>query len=153
MNAPTTSPMVSHSKLLTAPVDVSRVKKEQGVKDLIKRLLNQHGWFTWMPGANGFGTQGVLDHLAFKEGVFLVVEAKFGTNKPSTLQKAFACQILANDGFAFCVNERNIDHFANWLESFEVAKLAQMAKEEIPAVHGSRMLNAISALTDAFAGG
>lgn len=135
---------------LIAPLDVSKIKDEKGVKTLIKRLLNFHGWFTWMPAANGFGQQGIHDHLAIKNGVFLTVEAKFGTNKPKPMQSSFAAQIIANDGFSFCVNERNIDHFAMWLESFEIATQHQLKNLEVPAEHGARMLNAISVLTNLF---
>lgn len=136
---------------LTAPLDVSKITNEKGVKTLIKRLLDYHGYFHWMPGANGFGAQGVSDHLALKDGVFVAVEAKFGANKPKPLQKAFAAQVIVNDGFAFCVTEKNIDHFAWWLESFAVAVQHQLEGKEVPAEHGSRMLNAISVLTDPFA--
>lgn len=136
---------------LHPPIDVSRVRNEKGVKDLVKALLNAHGWFCWMPGANGYGTQGVSDFLAIKNGVFLVVETKFGYNKPKPTQRAFAGQIIANDGYAFCVNEKNIDHLAWWLESFELATQHQMRGQEVPAEHGSRLLNAIAALTDLFA--
>lgn len=136
---------------LIAPLDVSKIKDEKGVKTLIKRLLDFHGWFHWMPAANGFGAQGISDHLAIKSGVFLVVEAKFGTNKPKPLQKGFGLQIIANDAYAFCVNEKNIDHLAMWLESFEAS--IQFVKnggdpENIPQEHGARMLNAIAVLTD-----
>lgn len=143
-----TAPSKPHP--LIAPIDMSKVKDEKGVKSKIKLLLNFHGWFTWMPGANGYGQQGVHDHLALKDGVFITIEAKFGHNKPKPLQSAFAAQVIANDGFSFCVNERNIDHLAWWLESFEIAKQCQMQELPVPDVHGSRMLNAISALTDLF---
>jgi hypothetical protein len=136
-----------------APIDVSKVKDEKGVKAIIKRLLDFHGWFHWMPAANGYGTSGVSDHAAFKDGILIVIEAKFGTNKPSTMQVQFGMQIMANDGFAFCVNERNIDHLAWFLESFEVAKQHNQAQAEVPQEHGSRMLNAISVLTDLWASG
>jgi hypothetical protein len=135
---------------LAAPIDVSKIKNEKGVKTLVKRLLDYHGYFHWMPAANGYGAQGISDHNAIKDGVFLAVEAKFGYNKPKPLQKSFAAQIMANDGFAFCVNERNIDHFANWLESFSIATQAQVRGLDVPDEHGARMLNAISALTELF---
>lgn len=137
---------------LIAPLDVSRIKDEKGVKGLIKQLLDFHGWFHWMPGANGYGMQGVSDHLALKDGVFLAIEAKFGTNKPRPTQKQFAGHVIANDGFAFCVSERNIDHLAWFLESFEHSVLAQRAGNPVPDEHGARMLNAIAALTEAFGG-
>jgi len=148
MNVP---PALSKKGPLETPIDVSRIKKEAGVKDLIKRILNHFGWFTWMPAANGFGQQGVSDHLAIKSGVFLAVEAKFGTRKPTPVQKGFAAMILANDAFAFCVTERNIDHLVWFLESFEVATQCQLKNEPVPEEHGARMLNAIAALTDAYA--
>lgn len=132
------------------PIDVSKVKDEKGVKKIIKAILDHFGWFHWMPGANGFGMQGISDHLALKSGVFLAIEAKFGTNKPRPTQKAFAAQVLANDAYAFCVTERNIEHLAWFLESFEAAIRAQMRGEQVPDEHGARMLNAIAVLTDAF---
>lgn len=135
---------------LVAPLDVSRIKDEKGVKTLIKRLLDLHGWYHWMPPANGFGTLGVHDHNAIKNGVFLTIEAKFGTNKPTPMQRSFAGHIIANDALAFCVTERNIDHLAMWFESFEVATQHQLAKQEVPAEHGSRMLNAMQVLMTAW---
>lgn len=146
-----TAPSKPHP--LIAPIDMSRVKDEKGVKAKIKQLLDFHGYFHWMPAANGFGQQGVSDHLAIKSGVFIAIEAKFGSNKPKPMQKAFAAQIIANDGYAFCVNERNIDHLAWFLESFEVATKCNSHTPPLPVPqeHGSRMLNAISALTDLWA--
>lgn len=149
MRLPAPSNVIPHK--LVPPIDTSRWRNEGSVKTMVKLLLNHWGWYTWMPGANGFGQQGVHDHLAFKDGVFLTVEDKFGRNKPSALQRSFAGHIMANDGFSFCVNEHNIDHFAWWLESFEFAKHCQMEGLEVPAEHGARMLNAISALTDGWA--
>lgn len=136
---------------LEPPIDMSHAKTEKDVKKRIKQLLDLHGWFHWMPAANGYGQQGVPDHAAIKNGVYLVIEAKFGYNKPKPLQKAFAAQIIANDAFAFCVNEKNIDHLAWWLESFELATQAQSRGEPLSDDHGSRMLNAINVLTDLFA--
>lgn len=136
---------------LCPPINVTKIRNENGVKALVKALLDAHGYFHFAPGGNAYGTQGIADRLAIKNGVFLAIEAKFGYNKPKPTQKAFAAQIVANDGFAFCVNERNIDHLAMWLESLEIATQCQQRGQEVPAEHGSRLLNAISALTDLFA--
>lgn len=136
---------------LVAPIDMSRATKEAYVKDKIKALLNFHGWFTWMPGANGFGQQGVHDHLALKDGIFLSIEAKFGKNKPSAVQKAFAGHIIANGCYAFCVNEQTISHLAMFLESFQFSIAWQQEgndPESLPQEHGARMLNAIAVLTE-----
>jgi hypothetical protein len=135
---------------LTPPLDVSRITNEKGVKQLVKRLLDLHGWFYWMPAANGYGTQGVHDFNAIKDGVFLTVETKFSYNKPKPTQSAFAAHVMANSGIALCVNEKNIDHLAWWLESFQIATEHQMRREEVPAEHGARMLNALTALTQDF---
>lgn len=151
--------MTAHSEKkhpLMAPLDVSRITNEKGVKTLIKRLLDFHGYFHWMPGANGYGMQGISDHLALKDGVFVAIEAKFGANKPKPTQKAFAAQIIANDAYAFCVNEKNIDHLAMWLESFAQLQAGSKAaldqgkrpEDMVDPVHGSRCLNAIAALME-----
>lgn len=139
-------------KSITPPIDMSRAKNERDVKAKVKALLNFHGWFTWMPPANGYGTSGVHDHNAIKNGVFLTIESKYGSNKPTPLQCSFAAQIFANSGFSFCVNERNIDWLAYWLDSFEIATQAQLTGQEVPPEHGSRMLNAIEMLTLPFGG-
>lgn len=135
---------------LRTPINIANVQLEKGVKTLIKELLNAYGWFTWMPAANGYGSQGVPDHLAIRNGVFLAVEAKKYPNKPRPLQKAFAGHIIANSGFAFCVDETRIDQFADWLESFEAAVIAQTRGEAVPDFHGARMLDCMNALTDLF---
>lgn len=149
--APSDAPSISIPTKLHPPINVSKIKNENGVKSIIKDLLDAHGWFHFAPGGNSFGTPGIGDRLALKNGVFLSIEAKFKYNKPKAAQKGFAAQIMANDGFAFCVNERNIDYLAWWLESFEIATQHQQRGQEVPAEHGSRMLNAISMLTDPFA--
>lgn len=150
MTAPTAAPSKPHP--LIAPFDVSKIKNEKGVKTLIKRILDFHGWFHWMPAANGYGKSGVSDHNALKDGVFMVIEAKFGDNKPSPMQQQFAGHIFVNDGYAFCVNERNIDHLGWFLESFAVAAECNAKGQELPHEHGARMLNAIAALTAPFGG-
>ncbi len=141
-----TSPPVPAS--LIPPLDMSRARNEKDVKARIKALLNCWGWYTWMPPANGYGTVGVHDHNAIKNGVFLTIEAKFGTNKPTTMQKSFAGHIISNSGFSFCVNEKNIDHLAWWLESFEIATQHQIRGEPVPAEHGARLMNSMSVLTE-----
>ena len=53
-------------------------KNETAVKKEIKRLLDQHKWFHWAAAASPFGATGISDRLAFRDGVLLCVEAKFG---------------------------------------------------------------------------
>lgn len=120
------------------------IKNEKGVKARVKKLLDQHGWFWWMPAANGFGTQGIADFLAVRKGVFMAVETKFGSNKPSALQRAFLDSIAAEDCFAFVVNEDNIETFATFLQLFDDSITRTAASGQPPTEEqGSGMLDAI----------
>lgn len=135
----------------TPPIDISKVTNEKDVKTICKKLLDFFGWFWWMPGANGYGTQGVHDFCCLKDGVFITVETKFGKNSATPVQRSFAKHVMANSGFSLVVNERNIDHLFWFLESFDASAARQAAGQEVDEAHGSRMLNALAALTDGWA--
>ncbi len=136
---------------LHPPLDVSRIRNENGVKELVKKLLDAHQWFHFAIPAGQFSSGGLHDRFAIRNGVLITIELKYKYSKATAQQKNFARQVLENDCFAFCVNERNIDHLAWWLESFAIATQCQQAGKPIPDAHGARMLNAISVLTDGFA--
>lgn len=142
--------MISHSieKKYIPPIDISKWRLEKDVKKAVRAMLDYFGWFAWMPGANGFGSQGVHDFLALKDGVFLTVETKFGDGKPTAMQRSFAGHVFANNGFSLLVNETKIDHLYWFLESFEVSKLRQLKGLDVEDAHGSRMLNALASLTE-----
>lgn len=122
--------------------------KEADVKNEVKKLLKKHGWFWWMVPMNGYGQSGVSDFNALRAGVFLAVETKFGTNKPTPLQKAYLQSVTAEGGFGFVVNDRNIAQFAGWLETFDRSTKAVEAGQTPSAEDGSYMLNAIAAMTE-----
>lgn len=122
--------------------------KEADVKAEVKKLLKKHNWFWWMPAANGFGQTGVHDFLALRAGVFLTVETKFGSNKPTALQKAFGQSILAETGFSFVVNEKNVHDFATWMETFDRACKEQEEGKQPSNEDGATMLNCIKSLTE-----
>jgi hypothetical protein len=122
--------------------------KEAHVKDDIKSLLTKHDWFFFMPPANAYGKSGIADIIAIKNGTFLAVEAKFGTNKPTAMQIGFLNSIRACDGFAFVVSDRNLDWFAAFLESFDISVDCASKKMEVPPEHGARMLNALAELSN-----
>lgn len=122
-------------------------QNEKAVKQKVKKLLDKHGWFWWMPPANGYGKGGISDFHAIKNGVFLVIETKSGTNKPSALQKQFCESIMASKGFAFVVNEINLDWLDRWLECFENATIAASHSKEVATEDGADLINAIAALT------
>ena len=127
---------------------MSGIRNEAGVKSAVKKLLNKHGWYFWMPPGNGYGTSGVSDFNCIKDGVFLALETKFGYNKPTALQVAYAGHVIANDCFALCVNETMLGVLDTFLESFAAAALAERKQEKIADEDGARMLNAIDIMTD-----
>lgn len=121
---------------------------EKDVKASVKKLLDKHKYFWWMPPANGFGKVGVSDFNALRAGVFVAVETKFGNNKPTAAQKAYLQSVIAEDGFGFVVNEKTIDTFAKWLEAFDRAAEATAKKEKVASEDGAAMLDCIKLMTD-----
>jgi hypothetical protein len=79
-------------------IKLKSMRDEKGVKENVKRLLDAFDWFWWMPPANGYGKVGVSDFHAIKDGVFLAIETKFGSNKPTHHQRAFLETINAARG-------------------------------------------------------
>ena len=126
------------------------MRSERDVKKKVKALFDKWSWFWWCPPANGYGASGISDFHALKHHVFMVVETKFGSNKPTALQKGFLNTIQSEGcgGYAFVVNDKNWPFLEGFLESFEIATQCQSRNEEVPAEHGARMLNAIKVLTD-----
>lgn len=122
------------------------MKNEKAVKAKVKQLLTKHDWFYFMPPANAYGKGGISDIIAIRSGTFMVIETKFGYNKPTPLQVAFLNSIRAEDGFAFVVNDKNIDWFAAFLESFDASVVATSRKEDVAPEDGARMLNALPKL-------
>lgn len=127
------------------------MKSEKDVKQRVKKLLDQHNYFWFMPPANGYGKAGISDILALRGGIFLAIETKFGTNKPSPLQIGFLNSIGAEQGFAFVVSDRNISFFENWLTAFDKAVEAKMKNEELDPAYGAMMFNALKVLTEPLA--
>ncbi len=126
---------------------MATIISEKDVKREVKKLLDQHDWFFWMPPANGFGKAGISDFNALKHGVFLAVETKFGSNKPSPMQVGYLNSIRAEQGFAFVVNERNLAWLGIWLAAFARATEAA-SKQQMPTPEdGAAMLDAIRAMT------
>lgn len=126
------------------------MKNERDVKRAVKALLDKYDWFWFMPPANGYGSSGISDFIAVWSGTFMAIETKFGSNKPTPLQIGFLNSIRAADGFAFVVNDKNIEWFEAFLDSFALATQNQRKSLEVPAEHGARMLNAIKELSNNF---
>ena len=92
-------------------------KSEAHVKAAIKKLLTDAGWFWWMPPANAYGRAGISDFHALKDGRFLAIEAKFGSNTPTAMQIEFLKSVALHDGRYLVVNEKNLDALDELLHS------------------------------------
>ena len=82
---------------------------EKVVKDKVASILKDEGVYYFMPPANGFGRSGIPDIVACVNGLFLAIECKAGTNKPTALQVREIETIRRNNGVAVVVNEENWD--------------------------------------------
>lgn len=122
------------------------MKNEKDVKAKVKKLLDKHQWFWWMPPANGFGQTGISDFNAVKDGVFMAIETKFGSNKPTALQRAFSESINAASCFAFVVNDKNLDALDSFLTDFEQSKQDVGTKQAMNNEAGARLIDAIRVL-------
>ena len=92
---------------------------ESDVKDDVKKVLNAHGWFWWMPPANMYGKSGASDFHAVKDGLFMSIETKRGMKKPEPTanQIAFLQAIRNARHFAFVVNATRVKHLDAFLGS------------------------------------
>lgn len=124
-----------------------KITDEKGVKREAKKLLDKHGYFWWMPPANGYGKAGISDIHAIKAGVFLAIETKFGDRQPTPMQVAFLNSIRSQDAFGFVVNEKTLGWLAVWLEAFDRATIAQSKSEEVADADGAAMIDAIRMMT------
>ena len=82
---------------------------EKKVKDKVKRMLAERKAYYFMPATHGYGSSGVPDIIACLDGIFLGIECKAGTNKPTALQVHEIEQIRSSGGVAVVVNEENWD--------------------------------------------
>lgn len=126
----------------------NKYRNEADVKKQVKKLLNKHKYFWWMPPSNAFGKAGQADFLGLRQGVFLAVETKFGKNKPTAMQVGYLQSIIAELGMAFVVDDENIDWFEKWLELFDKSIECQMNKTQLSAEDGAALFNAQKELTE-----
>jgi hypothetical protein len=122
------------------------MKNEKDVKKKVKALLDKFGWFWWCPPANAYGRSGISDFHALKNGVFLAIETKFGSNKPTAMQLGFLNSINAESAFAFVVNETNLDWLEAFLEDFGAQAELVAGEGKMANDAGARLVDAIRAL-------
>lgn len=126
-----------------------------GVKPAVKRLLDKHRWFWWMPPSNQFSKTGISDIHSFRNRVFMVIETKRGKSglaatQPTANQIAFLQSIRDQQGFAFLVYEDRIEHLAAFLGAFDRSIAAVQAGQKVADEDGAMMLNAIKEMQKEF---
>lgn len=83
---------------------------EAKVKAKLRKYLSQLGIYHFMPPANGFGRAGIPDVIGCFNGQFVAFECKAGKNIPTALQEREMREIQAAKGWAFVINEGNVDN-------------------------------------------
>ena len=81
---------------------------EAKVKKKVVDVLKKYGAYYFFPATGGYGRSGVPDIVSCYRGVFVAIECKAGTNKPTPLQEAEMDKIRKAQGFVLVVNETNI---------------------------------------------
>ncbi len=98
------------------------MKNENDVKAKIKKVFKRYGVWNTAISQTGYSQPGVPDYLSCVGGRLLAVEAKFGSNAPTALQKEQMRQIKESGGLTMVVNEQNLGEFESqlytWLERF-----------------------------------
>lgn len=82
---------------------------EGKVKAAVKKLLDRHNIYYFMPATGGYGRSGVPDFICCVKGNFVAVETKAGKAKPTALQLREMEKIKDSGGLTFVINEDNVD--------------------------------------------
>ena len=90
---------------------------EVKVKKQCVALLNSRGAYYFFPVASGYGRVGIPDIIVCFRGLFLGVECKAGSNKPTALQEAEMAKIRAAGGSTLVIREDNINELQEWLDA------------------------------------
>jgi hypothetical protein len=91
----------------------AKVKKK--VVDAIKR----NDAYYFFPATGGYGRSGVPDVVCCYRGVFVGIECKAGSNKPTGLQELEMAKIRSAGGFTLVVNEDNINGVQELFDAIE----------------------------------
>ena len=81
---------------------------EAKVKAAVKKLLDEMNIYHFSPVQNGMGRAGIPDIIGCFRGRFLGIECKAGKGKTTALQDLELEKIRQAKGFAYVVNETNI---------------------------------------------
>ena len=78
---------------------------EGAVKAAVKRLLEQHNAYYFMPVSNGMGRHGIPDIIVCHYGHFIAIECKAKGGKPTALQEREMSSIRLRGGHALVVDD------------------------------------------------
>jgi Holliday junction resolvase len=81
---------------------------EAKVKAAVKKMLDEMGIYHFSPVQNGMGRAGIPDIIGCFRGRFLGIECKAGKGKTTALQDLELEKIRQAKGFAYVVNETNL---------------------------------------------
>lgn len=98
---------------------MSKATPEGKVKQAVKKLLAERGAYYFSPMTHGYGASGIPDIVACYEGVFVAIECKAGSNKPTPLQVQHIEAILKAGGIALVINERSISMLSAALDTIK----------------------------------
>jgi Holliday junction resolvase len=87
---------------------------EGKVKNQVKKILDMHQAYYFMPATGGFGRSGVPDVVGCLHGVFFSIECKAGNGIPTALQEREIRNIRNAGGYAWVINEANVGELP-WL--------------------------------------
>ena len=78
-----------------------------------------------MPIGTGYGSSGVPDFLACKNGLFIGIEAKAGKGKTTALQEDNLRRIQESGGISLVINESNVADLATAIETLDTLRSMQ----------------------------
>ena len=81
---------------------------EAKVKKKVVDVIKKNGAYYFFPATGGYGRSGVPDIVCCYRGMFVAIECKAGSNKPTALQEAEIYKIGQAKGFVRVINEDNI---------------------------------------------
>ncbi len=82
---------------------------EAKVKKRVVDVIKKNSAYYFFPATGGYGRSGVPDIVCCYRGVFVGIECKAGSNKPTGLQELEMAKIRSAGGFTLVVNEDNIN--------------------------------------------
>ncbi len=91
---------------------------EGKVKKKVAELLKQYGAYYFFPAMGAFGRAGIPDIVGCYRGRFFAVECKAGKGKTTAIQEAEIKKIQSAKGYAFVINEDNMDLLEIYLKEY-----------------------------------